>query len=77
MPKEEIEKNYKVFKDELENILEEHSGDFVVLHEEEIKEIFDSFEDAWKWASDKYEPETFIIQKVERDVSNFVMKQAV
>ena len=77
MPKDKVKKNYEVFKQHLNEMMQEHAGEFVVIHEQEIKEYFDTFEDAWKWSRGKFEPETFIIQRVEKDVNNFIMRQAV
>ncbi len=77
MPRKEIRKNYEIFKEKLDDLLTEHSGKFVVLHNQEVQEFFNSFEDAWKWGPNKFKLETFIIQKVKQDITNFVMKQAI
>jgi len=72
MPEEEIEKNYAEFKKRVDDLLEEHAREFVVFHSERPQEFFVTFEDAWKWAKEKFEPETFIILKVEKETSNYI-----
>ncbi len=68
------EADFEYFEDNLDHLMENHHGEYVIVREREFKEFFDSEEDAWKWAREKgYEPETFIIQRVEKDVNNFIL----
>lgn len=70
----DTESDFEYFQSELDNLMENHQGEYVLIREQEIKEFFDSEEDAWKWSQERdYTPETFIIQRVEKDVNNFVL----
>ena len=57
------ERNYEWFKDNLPGLMKEHKGKFLVIHEESVKGIFATFQDALMEALTFAKPGEFLVQR--------------
>lgn len=68
--------NLAFFKKELKNFLQNelYKGKFIIIHDKQVKGIFDTFEAAINFAVSKYPRNEFVIQQVidESDTINFL-----
>jgi len=75
MPSNEQEKNYKFFQQQLPDLLSDplKSGKHVIIYDESIKGIYDTFDAAYRHACAKF-ISGFIIQQVvdENKIVNFL-----
>lgn len=63
---EEKEKNTEFFNSKLNELLQNPSFHykFVVIHEQQIKNAFDTFSSALEFATANFPPEEFVVQQV-------------
>ena len=61
----EIEKNYRVFRQRLGDLLETHRGKYALLRHEEIVGIYDTVRDSQMTGSRFYGDGLFSVQKIE------------
>jgi len=62
--KDEVERNFAVFNNELPNLLQTHPGKFALMHNEEIIEFMDTFGDALRLARALFPRSDFSVQQV-------------
>lgn len=58
-----LDKNYQYFVDNLENLIKEYKGKFLVIHNQKIVGVYDNELEAYNDSSKKYGLGEFIIQK--------------
>lgn len=56
--------DYEAFKEKLPSLLKEHAGEFAVIHNEKIVEIFSDERGALNFARTKYGSGRFIVQEI-------------
>jgi len=80
MPSAEQKKNYEYFQKQLPELLDDplKAGKYVIVHEERIKAIYDTFEAAYSMACQKFD-DSFIIQQIidERKIVNYLSPAVV
>ena len=64
----EVEKNFKVFQKILDEIEPTNYGKFALMKNGEIKEFFNTWDDANKAGEVAYEDKIFSIQEVTREI---------
>ena len=57
--------DYSFFKDKLSDLIEEHTGEFVVIHDREIKEFFGNKLQAIRFAERTFGPGRLIVQEIQ------------
>src|SRR5208282_2231732 len=62
--KDEVERNFAVFNNELPNLLQTHPGKFALMHNEEIIECMDTFGDALRLGRRLYPDGIFSVQEI-------------
>ena len=60
----EVDKNYSFFKEELPELLKEHKGKFVLIREQNIEGMFETFEQAFLEGKERFSDNLFSIQEV-------------
>ena len=60
----EVDKNYQYFKSKLNEWIENYSGKFVVIRSQKEQMFLDTFDDARKYAIDKFKDGIFSIQEI-------------
>lgn len=66
----EVDKNFQAFRAQLNEILTQHLGQFAVMKNGKIIEYFDSFNDAFKYASGTFSDGLFSVQEVSGEVAD-------
>lgn len=66
----EVEKNFAVFQRMLPELLNSHPGKFVVLHDGEVVDFFDTLRDAVRFGAAKFGDQNFSIQEITRKTIN-------
>ena len=64
---EQLIKNNDFFNKQLAELLQTHSGEFVLVYDSKFDSFFKNREEALEYASKKYELGTFLIKKIEED----------
>ncbi len=65
-----LNKEYKYFKDNLDTLLKEYEGKFLVIKDESVIASFDNYNEALEFALSKFEVGQFLIQEcVEKDLT--------
>lgn len=60
-----IEREQKVFDRELEAMIEDHAGEFVIIHGGKIIDFFPTYDAAYRFALQEFGPEeTFLVSEV-------------
>jgi hypothetical protein len=62
--REQIDKNYEAFKQELPNLLATHRGKFALMRDEAIIEIFDTARDAFVAGQKLFPDNLFSVQEI-------------
>ena len=62
-----LEKEYKIYKANLDKLLAEHSDEFVLIKDSDIIDIFKSYEDALKIGLEKFGNIPFLIKEIKRE----------
>lgn len=65
---EEVDRNFVVFMQKLDGLMQEHSGQYALLKRGRITGYFSSFNDAEKAAKSRYRDRLYSIQKVDDTV---------
>ena len=65
---EELKKNYNYYVNNHNEIVKKYLNKFIVIKDEKILDSYDTFEEAFKKSSEKYELGTFIIQKCTKNI---------
>lgn len=60
----EVDRNYETYKRELPHLLASAPGKFVLLHDGEVAETFDTFSDAVKFGNTAFGTGKFSVQEV-------------
>jgi len=60
-----LEKELAVFQQKLPEFLAEHSGQYVLIHGDEVVDFFMSYEDAIKAGYSRFGLESFLVKHVE------------
>ena len=63
-PQTEADTNYEAFKKLLPDLLRRAPGKYVVMHNSEVAESFDTFGDAVRYGVDKFGRNKFSVQEV-------------
>jgi len=58
-----LEKEYKYFQDNLESLLKEHKGKFLIIKDASVQGIFNTYNEALANALTKYKLGQFLIQE--------------
>lgn len=58
-----LEKEFQYYIDNQQELVKKYNGKFLVIIGEEVKEVYDTFEDALLKSQEKYELGTFLIQE--------------
>lgn len=66
---EELRKNFDYYLINHEEIIKEYLDKFVIIKDEKVVDSYDTFEEAVREATKKYELGTFIIQKCSKDLN--------
>ena len=61
---QEVRNNYIIFAKELPHLLEQHRGEFLLLHQKEFIAYFQTLEQAFEAGMEKYGKGNFSIQEV-------------
>ncbi len=61
---EEVERNYRAFREHLPDLLKEHRNKFALMRDARIVDFFDTSRDAFVAGSNLYEDGRFSIQEV-------------
>ena len=69
MEYELVEKNYNYYVENHKTLVKKYVNKFIVIKDEKVVGSFDSFEDAYKNAENKYELGTFIIQECTKNIN--------
>ncbi|MDR3257685.1 MAG: DUF5678 domain-containing protein [Mycoplasmataceae bacterium] len=65
-----MNENYKYFKENLQQLLKEYYGKYLVIVDKKVVLSFDTFDLAYKGAFSKYKGTNFIIQKCVNEQDN-------
>jgi hypothetical protein len=60
-----LERELAVFQQKLPEFLAEHSGEYVLIHGDEVADVFTSYEDAIKAGYAKFGLEPFLVKQVQ------------
>ncbi len=60
-----LEKELETYKKKLPELKENNEGKFVLIHGDEIVDVFVSYEDAVKLGYEKFKLEPFLVKKIE------------
>lgn len=66
----EVDANYKAFQKLLPDLMTTNAGQFVLMHNREIIDQFDSIGDAVKFGNEKYPDGLFSVQEITTTVSD-------
>lgn len=67
--KENLKKNFDFYIKNHNEIIKKYLNKFIIIKDEKIIDSYDTFEEAIKESSKKYELGTFIIQKCSKDLN--------
>ena len=71
-PPDWVVREYEAFKAKLPELMSRYRGKYVVVRGGEVQGVFDSLEEAYRYALEKFGINgQFIIQKVEEEVYSF------
>ena len=59
--KRKLEKNFRYFLDNLEELVKKYNNKYIVLKDEEVVADFDTEKEAYYFANKKYEPGSYLI----------------
>ena len=59
----DLKKEFHYFIEYQEELVEKYNGKFLVIKDLEVKNAFDTMEEAYIWGNKEFEPGTFIIQE--------------
>lgn len=62
--RDQVERNYATFKNNLRSLLERYPGKQVLLHDGEIIEVFDTLSDAVKFGNARFGASNYSVQEV-------------
>lgn len=60
----EVDRNFRVFREKLPELLRTHAGKFALLRDGEIVDFFDTLADAARVGGEKYDDGLFSVQEV-------------
>jgi len=59
-----LERETKTYERELQNLLQ-HEGKYVLIHEDEVAGLYDTYEDALKSGYEKYDLKPFLVKRIQ------------
>lgn len=61
----DLERELKVFEEKLPELLKQHAGKFVLIHEDDVVDFYNAYEDAIRAGYEKFGPTPFLVKKIE------------